>query len=96
MSANSTAPAGPGDEVVTKLSPWSVGDTVARLRAVIASRGMKLFAVIDHSGEAAGCGLRETKIVFFGSLPARHGRASIGPFPHRSSDRRETGPPGPG
>jgi uncharacterized protein (DUF302 family) len=55
--------------VVTKLSPWSVGDTVARLRAVIAARGMRLFAVIDHSGEAAGSGLqlRDTKVVMFGS-----------------------------
>lgn len=33
---------------------------------------MKLFAVIDHSGEAADCGLqlRETKVVFFGSPEA--------------------------
>ena len=70
--ANSAAPAGPADGVVTKLSPWSVGDTVGRLRAVIAARGMKLFAVIDHSGEAAGSGLqlRETKIVIFGSPEA--------------------------
>ena len=72
MSADSAAPAGPADGVVTKLSPWSVGDTVARLRAVIAARGMKLFAVIDHSGEAAGSGLqlRETKVVIFGSPEA--------------------------
>ncbi len=69
MIANSAAPAAPAHEVVTKLSPWSVGDTVARLRAVIAARGMRLFAVIDHSGEAAGSGLqlRDTKVVMFGS-----------------------------
>ncbi len=42
---------------------------MARLSAVIAARGMKLFAVIDHSGEAAGRGLdlRDTKVVIFGS-----------------------------
>ena len=33
-------------------SPWSVGETVARLKGVLESKGIKLFAVIDHSGEA--------------------------------------------
>jgi uncharacterized protein (DUF302 family) len=57
------------NDIVTKLSPWSVGDTVARLSAVVAARGMKVFAVIDHSGEAAddGLTLRDTKLVLFGS-----------------------------
>ena len=57
------------DEVVTKLSPWSVADTVARLSAVVTARGAKLFAVIDHSREAAAVGLdlRDTKLVIFGN-----------------------------
>ena len=63
-----------GDDgaVITKLSPWSVGDTVARLSAVIAARGMKLFTVIDQSSEAeaAGLDLRDTKLVIFGSPQA--------------------------
>ena len=52
-----------GQEVVTKLSPWSVGDTVTRLLAVAAAREMKVLAVTDHSGEAADVGLhlRDTK-----------------------------------
>jgi uncharacterized protein (DUF302 family) len=68
MAANAAAH-GAASEVVTKLSPWSVADTVARLSAVVAARGMKLFAVIDHSGEAEASGLelRDTKVVFFGS-----------------------------
>lgn len=55
--------------IVTKPSPGSVPETVARLLAVIDARGMKLFAVIDHSGEAAASGLelRDTKVVIFGS-----------------------------
>jgi uncharacterized protein (DUF302 family) len=59
-------------EVVTKRSPWSVADTVARLSAVVAAREMKLFAVIDHSGDAreAGLELRETKLLIFGSPAA--------------------------
>jgi uncharacterized protein (DUF302 family) len=66
-----TAHVGDG-RVITKLSPWSVGDTVARLSAVIAARGMKLFAVIDQSSEAetAGLELRDTKLVIFGSPQA--------------------------
>lgn len=67
--ATSASAHGAADEVVTKLSPWSVADTVARLSAVVAAQGMRLFAVIDHSGEAAASGLelRDTKVVFFGS-----------------------------
>jgi uncharacterized protein (DUF302 family) len=60
------------DELVTKLSPRSVADTVARLSEVLAAKGVKLFAVIDHSGEAeaAGLELRETKVVIFGAPKA--------------------------
>ena len=56
----------------TKPSPWSVADTVSRLCAVLAARGIKLFAVIDHSGEAkaAGLELRDTKVVIFGNPQA--------------------------
>src|ERR1700689_3732430 len=54
--------------VVTKLSPRSVADTVARLTELVAAKGMKLFAVIDQSAEArqAGLELRETTLVIFG------------------------------
>jgi uncharacterized protein (DUF302 family) len=57
-----------GLAIVTKTSPWSVEETVNRLSAVVAARG-KLFAVIDHSGEAEAVGLelRNTKLVIFGS-----------------------------
>lgn len=60
------------DQVVTKPSHWSVEETVDRLSAIVAARGLKLFAVIDHSGEAraAGLELRETKLVIFGSPAA--------------------------
>ncbi len=57
------------DGLITKLSPWSVEETRARLSAIVAARGMKEFAVVDHSGEAeaAGLELRDTKLVIFGS-----------------------------
>ena len=55
--------------VVTKVSPWSVGDTLARLSAVVEARGMEVFAVIDHSSKArdVGLDLRDTTLVIFGS-----------------------------
>jgi len=61
-----------GGELTTKLSPRSVQDTVSRLQALLAERGLKLFAVIDHSGEAraAGLELRDTKVAIFGSPQA--------------------------
>ena len=60
------------EDVVTKVSPWSLDDTVSRLSAEAAARGMKVFAVIDHSGEATKVGLelRDTKVVIFGSPQA--------------------------
>ena len=71
MSLNNTVrPA--ADRVITKLSPWSVEESVARLTEIVAARGLKLFAVVDHSGEAsaAGLDLRDTKVVIFGSPAA--------------------------
>ena len=72
MNANLATPEAATAQVVTKLSPWSVTDTVARLCAIVAAKGLKLFAVIDHSGEAEAVGLtlRDTKVVIFGSPEA--------------------------
>ena len=58
--------------LVTKLSASPVEDTVANLEAALTARGLKLFTVVDHSGEAAkaGLSLRETKVVIFGSPQA--------------------------
>jgi len=55
--------------IVTKDSSRSVVETVARLSDLLAAKGLKLFAVIDHSGEAQARGLelRDTKVVIFGS-----------------------------
>ena len=57
------------DGIVTKDSPRSVDNTVARLSQLVARNGLKLFAVIDHSGEAAANGLElhDTKVVIFGN-----------------------------
>ena len=56
-------------EIVTKDSPRSVNETVTRLSDLVARNGLKLFTVVDHSGEAEASGLqlRDTKLVIFGS-----------------------------
>ena len=58
--------------IITKISPWSVADTLARLSAVVAAHAMEVLVVIDHSGKAGDVGLdlRETKLVIFGSPSA--------------------------
>jgi uncharacterized protein (DUF302 family) len=50
-------------------SPHTVDETVGRLEAAFAEKGLHVFAVIDHSGEAEKVGLkmRPTKVVIFGS-----------------------------
>lgn len=57
----------PGIEHVA--SPHSVAETVSALTEAIAAARAKLFAVIDHSGEAeqAGLALRDTKLMIFGN-----------------------------
>ena len=47
----------------------SVQETVQRLQAAFVGKGMQVFAVIDHSGEAEKVGLkmRPTKVLIFGS-----------------------------
>ncbi len=62
----------PSPGLTTKLTPLSVPDAVARLRDLLNAKGVKLFDVIDHSGEAeaAGLTLRDTKVVIFGAPPA--------------------------
>ena len=58
--------------VVTKVSPRGVPETVSRLTAIAEEKGLNVFAVIDHSGEAerVGLQLRDTKVVIFGSPKA--------------------------
>jgi uncharacterized protein (DUF302 family) len=60
---------------VTKASPRSVGDTVARFLELLASKGVKVFAVIDQQAEARSVGLdlRETTLVIFGNPAAGTG-----------------------
>ena len=55
--------------IITKSREGSVADAVASLVSLVESHHMKIFTIIDHSGEAkqVGLELRETKVVIFGS-----------------------------
>src|SRR6266566_8645909 len=55
--------------IVTRPSPFSVEETLARLQEAIRSRKLNLFAHIDHSGEAKRVGLKmqEAHVLIFGN-----------------------------
>jgi len=59
-------------EIITKASPLTVAETVARLTGIINAKGMRLFAVIDQRAEArqAGLDMPDTVLVMFGSPKA--------------------------
>ena len=59
-------------EVMTKLSPYSVAETLARFSAVVAAKDMRVFAVINHSDAAheVGLDLPETRLIIFGNPQA--------------------------
>jgi uncharacterized protein (DUF302 family) len=61
-----------GNGVVSQRSSHSVDTTVVRLRDLLAAKGVTLFALVDHSGEAAKVGLAmpNTKLLIFGSPAA--------------------------
>jgi uncharacterized protein (DUF302 family)/uncharacterized membrane protein YidH (DUF202 family) len=62
----------PENGIVTMPSHHSVDETVERLENVLRAKGVKLFALIDHSGEAerAGMRMRPTKLLIFGNPKA--------------------------
>ena len=53
-------------------SRYSVTDTLQKLEPLLESKGLKIFARIDHSGEAAKVGLEmhPTQVLLFGSPKA--------------------------
>ena len=59
----------PDNGIVTKLSNHSVDETVEKLKAILQAKGVTLFALVDHSGEAAKAGLKmpATTLLIFGN-----------------------------
>lgn len=62
----------PETGIVTIPSRHSVDETVQRLENILQAKGVKLFAFVDHSGEAAKAGMRmpPTKLLIFGNPKA--------------------------
>jgi uncharacterized protein (DUF302 family) len=58
--------------IIERRSNHSVDETVDRLREILRSRGITLFAMVDHCGEAQKVGMKmpPTKLLVFGSPKA--------------------------
>jgi uncharacterized protein (DUF302 family) len=58
--------------IVDKPSNHSVEETVDRLKNILQSKGVTLFALVDHSGEAEKAGMKmpPTKLLIFGNPAA--------------------------
>jgi uncharacterized protein (DUF302 family) len=58
--------------IITIPSGHSVNETMEKLKGILQTKGVTLFAVVDHSGEAEKVGLkmRPTKLLIFGSPKA--------------------------
>lgn len=61
-----------GTGIIDQPSNHSVDQTVEKLKAILAAKGVALFALIDHSGEAEKVGLKmpPTKLLIFGNPKA--------------------------
>jgi uncharacterized protein (DUF302 family) len=55
--------------IITKPSSHSVDEIVEKLKGILQAKGITLFALVDHSGEAAKAGLAmpPTKLLIFGN-----------------------------
>ena len=58
--------------LVRVASRYSVEETISRIEGFLREKGIKLFATIDHSGEAERAGLKmpATKVLIFGNAKA--------------------------
>jgi uncharacterized protein (DUF302 family) len=61
-----------GTGIVRIESQHSVAETVARLEGMLLTKKVKLFSIVDHSGEAekAGLSMPNTKLLIFGNPKA--------------------------
>jgi uncharacterized protein (DUF302 family)/uncharacterized membrane protein YidH (DUF202 family) len=61
-----------GSGIVAIPSVHPVDQTIGKIRGILAAKGVTLFALVDHSGEAekVGMKMRPTKLMIFGSPKA--------------------------
>jgi uncharacterized protein (DUF302 family) len=58
-----------GDGILSKPSKYSVPETLHRLETILTAKGIQVFALVDHSGEAEKAGLKmpPTQLLIFGN-----------------------------
>ncbi len=58
-----------GEGIVSKPSKYSVPETLHRLETILTAKGVEIFTLIDHSGEAEKAGLKmpPTQLLIFGN-----------------------------
>jgi uncharacterized protein (DUF302 family) len=58
--------------IISKPTTHSVDEVVAKLRTMLQAKGVTLFALVDHSGEAekVGMKMKPTKLLIFGNPQA--------------------------
>src|SRR5262249_37776638 len=63
---------GRGHGIIHKPTSHSVDKTVEKLKGMLRDKGIALFALVDHSGQAekVGIKMRPTKLLIFGSPKA--------------------------
>jgi uncharacterized protein (DUF302 family) len=61
-----------GNGIIDTPSNHSVDQTVEKLKGILQAKGVTLFALVDHSGEAEKVGMKmlPTKLLIFGSPKA--------------------------
>jgi uncharacterized protein (DUF302 family) len=59
----------PDNGMVHLSSPYSVAETLKRVKSLLQERGLTIFCRVDHSGEAQKVGLKmhPTQVILFGS-----------------------------
>jgi uncharacterized protein (DUF302 family)/uncharacterized membrane protein YidH (DUF202 family) len=72
MREENRMPTSPDNGIVRIPGNHPVDQTVAKLQGILQAKGVKLFVVVDHSGEAASAGLKmpNTKLLIFGNPKA--------------------------
>ncbi len=71
IQAEAPAPTAPAQGVLRVKSIYSVDETVEKLKADIAAKGIKFFTEIDQSqlGAGANIAIRPSKLILFGNPP---------------------------
>jgi uncharacterized protein (DUF302 family) len=61
-----------GKGIIARASNHSVNETVEKLKGILQAKGVRLFALVDHSGEAekVGMKMRPTMLLIFGNPKA--------------------------